>query len=261
MRDERRLAFGDVAELYDHSRPSYPEALVADVIDYARAGTALEVGAGTGKATVQFAKRGVDVHALEPSAAMASLARRNCAAYEWVTIEQSDFEHYDGDRAGFDLVYSAQAWHWVTPEIRYAKARRLLAAGGGLAIFWNRPRWTDSPLRDQLRVAYERAAPDFGARPGPMHPATEAQPALWGDWQRELEHAPQFEEIQTRVYEWAREYTTGQYLSLLQTHSDHIVLGEERRSALLAQVGAVIDGHGGAIPVNYVTLLCLARAL
>ncbi len=50
---ERRLAFGDVAELYDRARPSYPAALVDDVLEFAcaRAGDlALEVGAGTGKA-------------------------------------------------------------------------------------------------------------------------------------------------------------------------------------------------------------------
>ena len=50
----RRLVFGEVAELYDSVRPSYPDALVDDVLAFAGAGPgdpALEVGAGTGKAT------------------------------------------------------------------------------------------------------------------------------------------------------------------------------------------------------------------
>jgi hypothetical protein len=45
-----------VADLYDRSRPSYPEALVDDVVEYAGAAVAdpaLEIGAGTGKATVR----------------------------------------------------------------------------------------------------------------------------------------------------------------------------------------------------------------
>ena len=62
--ERRRLSFGSVAEQYDRIRPSYPEQLVDDVIAYAgdgltAAGRALEVGAGTGKATLQFAARGL----------------------------------------------------------------------------------------------------------------------------------------------------------------------------------------------------------
>jgi len=57
MDERRRLSFGGVAELYDRSRPSYPPALVDDVLEFAGVGPgeadrALEVGAGTGKATV-----------------------------------------------------------------------------------------------------------------------------------------------------------------------------------------------------------------
>lgn len=260
MGTERRLAFGDVAELYDRSRPSYPAALVDDVIAYAGSADALEVGAGTGKATVLFAGRGVGVHALEPSSAMAALARRNCADYEHVTVEQTDFEHFSAAGVEFGLLYAAQAWHWVSPDVRYVKAREVLRSDGALAVFWNRPRWEDSPLRDQLRDAYARAAPEFGSDPGPMHPATKKLPELWGDWERELTAAPQFQHPETRAYEWAREYSTDEYLQLLRTHSDHILLGPERQRALLAEVGAVLDRHGRAIPVSYVTVLFMARA-
>jgi SAM-dependent methyltransferase len=258
---ERRLAFGDVAELYDSSRPSYPDALVDDVLAFARAGDALEVGAGTGRATALFGARGLRIHAIEPSPPMAALAQRNCAALAQVEIEQTDFERFDPHGIRFGLLYSAQAWHWVSPEVRYVKAAQVLAPGGTLALFWNRPRWEDSPLRDELRDAYRRAAPDFGPDPGPMHPDTVAEPELWGDWERELTAAPQLGEPEVRSYRWSHEYTTERYLRLLRTHSDHILLGPARLEALLEAVGAVLNGHGATIPVSYVTVLCLARAL
>jgi SAM-dependent methyltransferase len=254
------LAFGDVAELYDRSRPSYPDALVDDVIDYAEGGGALEVGAGTGKATVMFARRGLSIHALEPSAEMAALARRNCAGYDAVKIEQCEFEQFGANGARFGLLYSAQAWHWINPEVRYVKARRLLVDGGALAMFWNRPRWENTPLRRDLRIAYERAAPDFGPKPGPMHPATDTTPDLWGDWPAELAASPEFGAPAMRLYERDCEYSTDQYLQLLQTHSDHIMLGPQKLPALLAAVGAVLERHGGRIPIRYVTVLCVARA-
>jgi hypothetical protein len=48
----RRLALGEVAGLYDRARPGYPAALIDDLVNWAQPGArALEVGAGTGKAT------------------------------------------------------------------------------------------------------------------------------------------------------------------------------------------------------------------
>lgn len=44
---ERRLVFGEVAELYDRHRPSYPDRLIGDLIASARLDggqTVLEVG-------------------------------------------------------------------------------------------------------------------------------------------------------------------------------------------------------------------------
>ena len=127
-----RLAFGQVAERYDRVRPSYPDALVDEVIALAGAGRALEVGAGTGKATLMFAQRGVGVRAVEPSPEMASIARVRCADFPGVTIEETDFEDWHGDLHAFALVFSAQAWHWVSPE-EYARAGGAHGYGGWLA--------------------------------------------------------------------------------------------------------------------------------
>jgi SAM-dependent methyltransferase len=75
---EAGRVFGEVAETYDRVRQPYPEELFGDVLDYAGdARTALEVGAGTGRATAGFATRGLTVTAIEPDAEMAAiLARR-----------------------------------------------------------------------------------------------------------------------------------------------------------------------------------------
>jgi hypothetical protein len=69
---ERRLVFGEVADMYDRHRPSYPPALLDDLIALAALDVsepALEVGAGTGKATMMLAARGIPIVAVEPNAA------------------------------------------------------------------------------------------------------------------------------------------------------------------------------------------------
>ena len=260
---ERRLAFGDVAELYDRARPSYPGALVDAVMALVPTGSApraLEVGAGTGKATVLFAARGVAVHALEPSAEMAAVARRNCAAYPEVSVELSDFEHWRGPRAGFGLLYSAQAWHWVSRETRYAKARSALAPGGVLATFWNRPEWESCGLREELDDAYARAASELPLD-GPMRPANAGPPEAWGDWAQEIDGAEGLSEPELRTYRWEQEYSAAEYAQLLRTHSDHLMLEPGVREALCRAVTDVIDRHGGVLPLTYLTRLCLARAV
>jgi SAM-dependent methyltransferase len=258
----RRLAFGDVAELYDRARPSYPAELVDDVVGLAglaSGGRALEVGAGTGKATLLFLARGVSILGLEPSPAMAAIARRNCAGYPDMLIEHVDFEQWRGAER-FPLVYSAQAWHWVTPEVRYTAARAALRDGGILATFWNRPNWEQCALRDELHDAYRSAVPEF-VDPGPMYPVQPWSAERWGNWEREIGEAPGLDHAELRRYRWDRQHSTEEYLALLRTHSDHIVMESARREALLDGIAAVLERNGGGLRLSYLTLLCLARAI
>ena len=134
------MAFGEVARLYDRVRPAYPDAVYTSVlsaVDPAR--RALEAGAGTGHATAVIAARGVALDAIEPDRRMADIARARCKGLP-VRVWQSRFEEWRGPRGAFDLVFSAQAWHWLDHDRAAAVARTALRAGGGLAVWWTRPR-------------------------------------------------------------------------------------------------------------------------
>lgn len=263
MARQRRLAFGDVADLYDRARPSYPPALIGDVLEYSclRPGDlAAEVGAGTGKATLLFAERGLHVLALEPSAEMAAIARRNLAGFPTVSVTEVEFERWMPPQP-VELLYSAQAWHWIDPERRFAHAREVLSKDGTLAAFWNRVRWESCSLRAELDEIYRRLAPELGSRVplGPMHPTAAAGYDLLQDWQGSRRGATGFTPPDWRTYSWFAHYATADYLSLLQTHSDHIVLEPGRRRDLLDAVGAAIDTAGGGMEIEYLTRLGLAR--
>jgi ubiquinone/menaquinone biosynthesis C-methylase UbiE len=61
---EQRFTFDQVASVYREARPGYPDALVDDVVSYADLkpnDRILEVGCGTGQATMSFAKRGFPI--------------------------------------------------------------------------------------------------------------------------------------------------------------------------------------------------------
>jgi SAM-dependent methyltransferase len=258
---ERRLVFGEVADLYDRHRPSYPDRLIDDLVALARldgSQAVLEVGAGTGKATLMFAARGIPVVAVEPSAEMAAVARRNCRAYPDVEIEQSDFEQWDpGDRR-FPLLLSAQAWHWVRPAAGYANARRVLSPQGILAAFWNRVAWGRSDLREALLLAYRGAVPELAADAHMLHPANLC-PDRDSDWEGEIAAAEGLAGAEIRHYEWEQEYCAADYVGLLATLSEIRLLDEARRTGLLGAVTAAISAHGEPLALPMRTRLCLAR--
>jgi SAM-dependent methyltransferase len=258
----RRLVFGEVAELYDASRPTYPHQLVDDVLELARVrdgDAVLEVGAGTGKATVLFAARGPSVIAIEPSAEMAAVARRNCAPYPSVEIVESDFEHWDPAGRTFGLLYSGQAWHWIDPERRYRYARAALRPSGVLAAFWNRAAWGSSSIRDALRDVYEQAVPDLPPV-GLMHPANTSSSER-EDWEGDIAAAAGFDDPEVRSYEWSIDYSGNEYARMLATLSEIRLLAPHERRALLTGVEHAIDEHGGTLTMPMRTKLCLARAV
>jgi SAM-dependent methyltransferase len=254
----RRLLFGEVAELYDESRPGYPAALIDELLAGVPAGArVLEVGAGTGKATIMVADRGVQVLAIEPSRGMADVLTRNCAPFHGVEIVQSDFERWDPAGRSFPLLYSAQAWHWIDPAVRYRRSAAALAAGGVLAAFWNRPAWGQSPLRAELARVYAQTVPDL-VPDGPLHPAN-TNPDGDEDWAAEIAAAAGFERPELKQYEFREAYAADEYARLLATLSEIRLLSEAQRDALLTGVQDAIEAHGGTLTMPMRTRLCLAR--
>ena len=96
------------ALLYHEARPGYPEALFEDVLSLPGIppeGRILEIGCGTGQATVPFARRGFSILCIELGANLAAVAQRNLAPFPKVQIVSANFESWAGEEGGFDLVH------------------------------------------------------------------------------------------------------------------------------------------------------------
>jgi SAM-dependent methyltransferase len=255
----QRLVFGEDAELYEAHRPSYPAELIDDLVGWTGPERrALEVGAGTGKATRLVAARRVQVTAIEPSAEMAAVAQRTLAPGDRVEFVVSDFEHAELGGRQFPLLYAAQAWHWVEQPAGYARARQALEDGGRLVVFWNRPDWPASALRDALDAAFERIAPDMPDGPlRGLHRDAESS----ARWEQEIGAVEGFAEPETRRYDWTVRYTADAYVENAATHSDIRLLDVERRRALLHAIGEAITAQGGSFELPMYVRVCVARAL
>jgi SAM-dependent methyltransferase len=250
----RATVFGEVADLYDRARPSYPAALIADVLTAAPPRPrVLEIRAGTGKATVLFAPHASEMVCLEPDPAMASVARSNCAGFPHVTIVGDRFEDWDHPGGGrFDLIISAQAWHWVDPKVGPRKAHATLLPGSPIALFWNFPLPDRNPLRDTLVEVYTRYAPEI------------AESSMWNSGNPGVE--PTAEQAVTsmftldrRRYEWTATYRGREYADLLRTHGDHRMLPPEALDRLLDEVRQAVESAGDVITIEYEAILRLGR--
>ena len=143
----RRTLFDGVAELYDDSRLGYPGDIVDFVIATAGAradSDVLEVGCGTGQLTESLTGYGFRLTAIDIGASMVGVAQRRLASSA-VSFQVAAFEDFAAADASFDLIISATAFHWVDPEVRFAKPARLLRRGGWLALLVTGERY-DDPL-------------------------------------------------------------------------------------------------------------------
>jgi SAM-dependent methyltransferase len=251
--------FGEVADLYDRYRPTYPRGVFDRMVEFGhlRSGDrALEVGAGTGRATRPLALRGLAVTALEPSPAMARLARQNTSDIAGVRVEEASFEDWPLPPEPFRLLASAQAWHWIRAEVAYGKARDALEPGGTLALVWNSATGEGNrtgggaELDAEIEEVYRREVPRL-AKGVPREREL--------DRRDEIEASGAFVEVVREDYPWSTSYTSEEYLGLLRTHSDHRLLDPPALERLLDGIGLVLAGHGGGIDQSYVARLYLAR--
>jgi SAM-dependent methyltransferase len=247
--------FDEVADLYDRMRPRYPDALFDDLIaitPLADGARVLEVGCGTGQATVGLASRGYAITCLEPGPRMAAIARRNLAAFPRVAVVEQTLESFGGRSGGagdpaFHLVLAAQAFHWVRRDRRFGLAADVLRPGGALAIVANFPQKPDTPLRREIDAAYARFASTVAGASDPLRHQVEADFAA----------SPRFRVLPVRLYRWSRAYSAGDYVSLMQTHSDHIRIPAPERGALLTRLREVVEAHGTPVIIDYNTHLLL----
>ncbi|MBB4927929.1 class I SAM-dependent methyltransferase [Kitasatospora kifunensis] len=195
--------------------------------------TALEIGAGTGKATRLFAQRGVTVAASEPDGAMlAELCKQVPAG---VTTVQATFEDLRlGERYG--LVYAAASLHWTNPEGRWSRMAALLEPGGVFASFGGPVELADPAVREAVRTARapflesdDIPSPD-GTPPGHdmQWPGTELQRSEW------------FTDVQQSVVERRLTMSARDYVGHLSTISAYLVLPASEQEQVFGQIMRVL---------------------
>jgi len=259
--DERlrrlRSVFDGAAERYDRVRPGYPRAVVDDVValtGVTRDSRVLEIGCGTGQLTIELARRGLDVTAVELGPSLARTARRNLASFPNARVVVGVFEDHPTAEP-VDAVVAALSFHWISPEVRVSRSAAALRPGGALAVVEVRhvAGGTDA-FFTAVQDCYERFDPD--TPPDLRLPAVHTVPPAY----LELDRSPLFGAVQRHRHEWEVSYSAATYRDLLLTYSTHLVLPPDLRYRLLDCIGSLIDSRfGGVITKRYLAEVVVAR--
>ena len=231
----RALSFGGVAEAYERYRPGYPVELFETVMAYAGSPvpTALEIGAGTGKATRLFARRGIAVTATEPDGSMLAELRKHVPA-DVATLRAAFEDLRPGER--YALVYAAAALHWTAPEGRWPRIAALLEPGGVFASFGAPFRLTDPAVQEAVHAA---RAPFLESDEVPSPDGTPPDHAM--QWPgSELQRSESFTDVRQAVIERHVTMSARDYIGHLSTVSAYLVLPASVREQAFSRIRQVL---------------------
>ena len=253
-----RATFEEVPELYDLARPLYPPELFSDLVAYAAlepGSHVLEIGCGTGQATIPLAERGLDVVCVELGAGLAAVARRKLAGFPRVEVVHAVFEEWEAEAASFDAVVAFTAFHWVDPEVKYAKPARLLRPGRTLAVAETDHVQVEGgdPFWAEVQADYDAVVPSDENRPPP-------RPEEVGDLRAEIEETRLFGDVEVRRYLADVTYSADEYVGVLDTYSPNRAMEPAKRERLFDLIRRRVETDpGGTVRKTYLFTLNLAR--
>ena len=122
--------FSTISARYAAYRPSYPPALVDQLADRAPAGTAWDIGCGSGQLSVDLARRFARVIATDPAQAQLDAA----TAAPGVEYRCAPAEDSGLPAASIALAVAAQAAHWFDWPRFIAEVERVTVPGALIAL-------------------------------------------------------------------------------------------------------------------------------
>ena len=266
---ENRTHFDEIVVNYDKVRWDYPQEMFDDIFKYSSLSNgkkAIEIGAGTGKATTPILNEGYDVTAVELGTNMADFLLEKHKEYKNFNVMVSSFEDVTLTEGIYDLVYATSAFHWVDAEIGCPKVFRLLKPGGTFALLRNNFYSADGDaLYEEIQAVYEKHYYSYYTSKSRLvrhsyEDLMKPSEVLKGFGFEDL-RAYGFGDISMKFYEKTLTYNADDYVALMDTMSDKRKLPENNRTALYTGIKEAIIKHGGIYNQDTVFTLYMGRKL
>jgi len=220
-------------------RPKYTSDLFNDIIRFVKLDNnkkVLEIGIGTGQATLPFLNTGCNITAIELGKDLANFSQRKFSRFKNIKIINSDFINFNDNEDTYDLIYSATALHWIPKEIGYPKVYNFLKSGGVLALFWNHPY-----PETAIQKIYDIYTPDFLK---PKKLAIDNEHCL--STIRTIKDYGFIKE-EYKLYYSNRKLNAEQYIALMNTYSSHRSMEKDSKEILENGIIEAIKNNGNQV--------------
>lgn len=245
-------SFGNEAERYDRTRPTYPKAMVDAILATGPRRDILDVGIGTGISARPFQQEGSRVLGVDPDERMAQFARQG-----GLEVEIAKFEDWDSAGRDFDIVIAGQTWHWVDPVLGASKASEILRPGGRIALFWNVMAFPPE-FAEGFSAVYRHVLPEFPFFQNGASSGVASYAAILDKTAEGIRQTGRFGEPEQWQFDWERRFTRGEWLEQVPTFGGHSRVPTKKLAELLTGIGDVIDAAGGGFTMGYAAVVVTA---
>lgn len=253
-------SFDVSAENYHSIRPGYPSALYKDIkkqCDINKASKLLEIGVGSGMATVELAKIGCSMVAIEPGSHLVAIAKKQTERFQNVKILKKTFEEFNSSNNSFDVVLAFTSFHWLKKKDKYQRIAEMINDSGSLVLVWNWFFQSNSSASIAVNKAYHELL--FDVYPNQMNTGEINEMIFTTLVQREREviQNPFFYPVFLKKYLVNYDYDAQSYSNLLNTFPKIIAIEAKRKSRFLERIFKTIARHGKiSVPVLTSLIIC-----
>ncbi|MSR86108.1 class I SAM-dependent methyltransferase [Candidatus Woesearchaeota archaeon] len=233
-------SYKKVGESYHIGRRDYPKKLIEDIIKISnlnKESLILDMGCGTGKSTIPFAKRGYRIIGIDISEDMLKVAKNLSTNYKTAKYKTVSFEKFHSLNDSFDLILAASAIHWVHPEIAYKKIAKMLKKEGHIAIFWRLIDQDSSKFLLKIRGLFTKHCPGY------YHyaPSKIRAKKSVNDVVQRLVKSEKFAKTLVKKYTSLEMFTKEEYINLVNSYSWVASLKEKKKELLIHELNEILD--------------------
>jgi SAM-dependent methyltransferase len=259
--DKDGHSFDSIARLYDEVRPGYPKEVYEIVSKYKKfssESSILEIGAGQGIATKEIYEYwNSKITALEPGKNLFNIARSRFADYKNIKLVNQSFEEFEDNQKLFDGIFSASAFHWIDPNIKYRKSYKLLQKDGLLVVYWNNFSIENVEIKNKIQEIYKK----YGFPTTGNKSSLDMQEEKIEKRKNEIDESGMFRIIDHQVIRRTINYSSERYIKLLRTFPDHAKEKIANIEGFFEEIAKLVSKEQDNISVKISVNLEIARKI
>ena len=249
--------FNQMSDYYDRYRPGYPAEIIHTLIretGIQKGARLLEIGAGSRKATELFIDGGYEILAIDPGKDLVAKGNRKFSETS-IRFETARFEDCVLPEGYYDVVYSAQAFHWIPQPAGFEKCAFALRKGGFLALFWNMYIVYDNDIDRELLSISKRHG-GFADFLSESECENRILSITAGIKDSGLFSTPNvFRKL------WTHKYSSDDYYGFALTSNTFIQQTESEKKEARAELTALADNNNGFIERPYLCVLYITTRM